>query len=202
MELFNFKDPNGQQLFRELTTNTNKLTQCFEGDISFEKQSQNWFKCLNSLFYKCFTKIRSKKRKIEVTQVDILLEKRKKLRLLIQVENEDNIQEKIRQTEEEINRITNWKDAEEIWSRFQQVASSDNSASTQAMWKLKKKIFPKIKSNPPMGVKDKQGQVKTKSHDIKNIYVSEYKHRLRARPLLPELQDTNKIQNQLFRMRM
>ena len=50
MELFNFKDPNGQQLFRELTTNTNKLTQCFEGDISFEKQSQNWFKCLNSYF--------------------------------------------------------------------------------------------------------------------------------------------------------
>ena len=54
-----------------------------------------------------------------------------------------------------------------------------------------------------MGVRDKNGQVKTNSHDIKKtIYESEYKHRLRDRPLLPELQDTDEIQNQLFKMRL
>ena len=107
VELFNFKNQEGQQLFKELTSNTNTLTQCFEGDSPFLKQCQSWFSCLNGYFYKCFTKIRSRKRKVEVTEVDLLLDKRKKLRLSIQLENEDDIQQKIKQTEEEISKITN-----------------------------------------------------------------------------------------------
>ena len=50
IELFNFKNQEGQQLFMDLTTNTTKLTKCFEDDSTFLKQSQNWFKCINSLF--------------------------------------------------------------------------------------------------------------------------------------------------------
>ena len=51
---------------------------------------------MNSYFYKYFSKIRSRKRTVEVTKVDLLLEKRKKLRLSIKDENEDNLQQKIR----------------------------------------------------------------------------------------------------------
>ena len=53
-----------------------------------------------------------------------------------------------------------------------------------------------------MGVKDKMGNVKSKSWDIKNIYEDEYEHRLRNRPLLPELQDIENIQEQLFQRRL
>ena len=41
-----------------------------------------------------------------------------------------------------------------------------------------------------------------KSHEIIDLYESEYRHRLRARPILQELQDTDNIQNQLFNLRL
>ena len=53
-----------------------------------------------------------------------------------------------------------------------------------------------------MGVKDKKGNVKTKSCKIKRIYKAEYKYRLRDRPILPELQDIEIIQDQLFQKRL
>ena len=127
--------------------------------------------------------------------------KRKKLRSS-QGETNDDIQQSINQIEEEISNITNWNDADFIWKRFQQVADSDNSASTQAMWKWKKKLFPKIKPNPPMGIKNLQGQVKTNPDDIKYIDEKEYCHWLRPRPLLPDLQDIDILQDQLFQKRL
>ena len=51
IELFNFKDPEGQKIFKRLTTNTTKLSQCFKGNSPFLKQSQKRFKTLNSFFY-------------------------------------------------------------------------------------------------------------------------------------------------------
>ena len=111
-------------------------------------------------------------------------------------------QQKIPQVEEEISRITCWRDADNIWAKFQQVADSDSSSSTQAMWKWKKELFPKIKPSPPMGMKNIEGEVKTKWHDMQDIYQREYRHRMRARPLLPEMQDIESIQDQLFNKRL
>ena len=201
-ELFNFKNREGQQLFKELTTNTNKLSNCFENNLPFLKQTKNWFKQLNSFFYQCFTKIRSRKRKQKVSEVERLLEMRKKLRRNTQEETVRDNQERIKQIESEIQKLTNWKDRESIWQKFQQVADSDNSTSTQAMWKWKKQLFPKIKQCPPMGVKNKKGEVETKSAQVKEIYKEEYKHRLRARPLIPELLDIEEVQNKLFQIRL
>ena len=124
------------------------------------------------------------------------------MRRSTQEETNDDIQRKITQIEEEISNLTNWKDADLIWKRFQQVADSDSSASTQAMWKWKKKLFPKIKPHPPMGIKDLKGQVKTSEREVKYIYEKEYLHRLRTRPLLPDLKDINILQDQLFQKRL
>ena len=185
-ELFNFKNVEGQAHFKEETTNTIKFTQCFEGRDPFKKQAQKWFRTLNSTFYKCFQKIRSKKRKLEITKVDILLEQRKKLRRLLQYETDNDYRQQILDIEEEVSKITRWQDAEYIWDKFQKVADSDNTSSTQAMWKWKKKLFPKVRPSPPMGIKDNKGKVQTGPKNMKYIYESEFKHRLRDRPLLPE----------------
>ena len=69
------------------------------------------------------------------------MEKRRKIRQALQDENEDDIQRRIKETEDQIRRITTWADAKDIWARFQQVANSENTASTQAMWKLKKRNY-------------------------------------------------------------
>ena len=198
MELFNFKDTVGQDKFTKLTTTTTKLSDCFKTTQPYSKQAANWFKCLNGIFYQCFTKIRSRKRKVEITQVDSLLEKRKKLRRLSQNETDTDYHQQILDIEKEIGNITSWQDAKYIWDRFQKVADSDNTASTQAMWKWKKELFPKVKLTPPMGVKNKKGKIITGGQKIKDIYLAEYKHRLRPRPIHSDMKNIEKIQNQLF----
>ena len=49
-----------------------------------------------------------------------------------------------------------------------------------------------------MGVKDKKGRVKTGIREIKEIYDQEFKHRLRNRPIIPELKDIEIKQDPLF----
>ena len=53
-----------------------------------------------------------------------------------------------------------------------------------------------------MGVKHIQGEVKIKGQDVKNIYQKEYKHRLRPRPILPEIHNLESLQDQLFQVRL
>ena len=150
-ELFNFYNLEGQAKFKEETTNTIKFTQCFEGGDSFKNQAQKWFRTLNNTLYKCFQKIRSKKQKIEITKVDQLLKQRKKLRRLLQNETDNDYQQQILHIEEEVSKITRWQDAQYIWEKFEKVADSDNTSSTQAMWKWKKQLFPKVRPSPPNG---------------------------------------------------
>ena len=53
-EVFQFKDKESQSYFKELTSNTNEFTCCFDDDSSLEVQSRKWRKLFKSYFYKCF----------------------------------------------------------------------------------------------------------------------------------------------------
>ena len=99
------------------------------------------------------------------------------------------------QIESEISQITNWKDADVIWKRFQDVADLYNLTSTMAMWKWKKSLVLKIKQTSLLEVKDKDGRVRIKENQIKCIYKGEYKYRLQTRLLLYELQGLNTRQH-------
>ena len=134
--------------------------------------------------------------------MDTLLDQRKKIRRLSQSETNIDYQQQIIDIEEEISNITNWKEADDIWRKFEKVADSDSSNSTQAMWKWKKTLFPKIRPSPPLGIKDRKGNVKTSRTDIEDIYEKEYLHRLRDRPIIPELSEIMNIQKQLFWKRL
>ena len=70
------------------------------------------------------------------------------------------------------------------------------------MWKWKKTLFPKIRPDPPLGIKDREGNVKSSRTAIDDIYEREYRHRFRDRPIIPELSDIVNIQKQLFLKRL
>ena len=53
-----------------------------------------------------------------------------------------------------------------------------------------------------MGIKDKKGKIVSNPQKIKDIYVSEYKHRMRHRPMNPSLKDIEDLQNKLFHERL
>ena len=57
-EMFNYKDKEGQEKFLHITTNTNKLSNCFNNNLNIKHQSMKFEKALTKLSHECFTKIR------------------------------------------------------------------------------------------------------------------------------------------------
>lgn len=77
-ELFNFKNKECQHAFFELTSETSKLSECFENENqSFQEQAKKWDKTLNDIFHQTFRKVRVTENKPKLNDVSVLLEKRK-----------------------------------------------------------------------------------------------------------------------------
>ena len=62
IEIYNFKDDEGQANFKRLTTGTKEFTNCFNDDLPFEEQIQHWEQLLNSYCRKSFKKIRVRRK--------------------------------------------------------------------------------------------------------------------------------------------
>lgn len=83
-ELFNFKNEECQKAFFNLTSETTKLSECFQDDDQpFEKQARKWEKTLDDIFHQTFKKIRVTETKPKQTEVTVLLEKRKMTKIEI-----------------------------------------------------------------------------------------------------------------------
>ena len=65
---------------------------CFSSKETFPEQIKKWEKNLNGVIFKCFPKIRSRKRKFSESRVGKLLEERKQIKLKLvknpSIENE------------------------------------------------------------------------------------------------------------------
>ena len=71
----------------------------------------------------------------------------------------------------------------------------------QSFWKLKKLIAPKSKAIP-CSLLDKHDNLLTDSETIRNEYLSEFKHRLRARDIKTELKWYESFQNDICYLRV
>ena len=81
VEAFNFKNIDCQEVFKEITTITSTLSDCFKSEEPFQIQIKNWEHVLKKHVRTAFTKIRSRKRKFSETNIGKMLGERKKLKL-------------------------------------------------------------------------------------------------------------------------
>ena len=81
VEAYNFKDVDSQKVFKEITSISNSLSDCFKSEEPFQKQIKKWEHVLKSHVVTAFPKIRSQKRKFCETDIGLMLEERKKLKL-------------------------------------------------------------------------------------------------------------------------
>ena len=141
-ELFDFKNTESQQVFRDLTTNTREFSKCFENDLPFENQASNFRKVLNKFFYRSFKKIRiTNKPKRNKTYIGDLMKERTKLKKnqFLNVDDEDklvNIECMISEACEDENR-------KKVFDNFKEVNGNNGNLSHQGVWKLKKNVFQK-----------------------------------------------------------
>ena len=85
-ELYNFKNKESLKQFYEETTNTNKLSKCFNGDKSIEQKGKLFEKTLMGIIHKCFKKIRIKT-KAKQSDIQKKLDLRDSLKNIINTSN-------------------------------------------------------------------------------------------------------------------
>ena len=82
-----------------------------------------------------------------------------------------------------------------------QLNSVDGNFNQARVWKLKNKLLPRPK-DPPMAKKDKTGNLITSQEGIKNLYIEEYKSRLKNRDMKPELLELYWLKSELWLSRL
>ena len=70
------------------------------------------------------------------------------------------------------------------------------------MWKLLKKLWTKTCDILPTAKRNHRGEIVSGPTEIKNVLSKEYKDRLRARPVRPDLISMKKRKHLIFRMKM
>ena len=196
-EMFNFKDCDGQQIFYNITNNSEKLRNCFKNDSPFLDQASHFRKTLEGVFHQSFKKIRGtkRKRKSESSELDLLMNERKKMKIENGNKTAQNIN-LIENIEMNIAKIISEKNRDRIFKSFQDIANSDSSCNTQGMWRQMRKLFPKVLATPPSGIKDHMGKIITKTSIVKQIVIRKYQQRLRKRPANPEIKELMRIKEE------
>ena len=64
------------------------------------------------------------------------------------------------------------------------------------------KLWPKVESKLPAAKKDHKGKLISEPRALKNLLVKEYKERLRARPVRPDLINLEARKNQIFQLKL
>ena len=81
---------------------------------------------------------------------------------------------------------------------FKDFCNESNSINISEMWKLKLNIWPKKHETLPTGKFNNQGHMVTDHEELKKLYASEFKERLRARPTHPVFVEIKKNSRNLF----
>ena len=196
-ESFNFKNDYNKEFFKTITTNTNRLSNCLKSNEPFQKQIKKWEHELRSHVVKAFPKIRSRKRKFQDTEVGIMLESRKRIKLQPIVNEEE-----LASIEEAIARKTSEKFYNQIKETMGHLKGDDGALSHHGVWKARGKLFSNGKEGNPIALKDKHGNLVTNEEGIKKLCLEEILERLRHRKIHPNLKELQTLKETLCQKRL
>ena len=201
IEVFQFKDKIAQAEFQKLTTDTNDFTDCFKNDFDFEVQAANWRKMLNNYFHKAFKKVRVTNKPIKKgSEVLELIEKRKVLKKKDKLSEAD--EEEIVRLEALVAEKCQDTNRQKVVDNFCDLGGNDGNLQHQGIWKIKRKVFPKIKPSLPVGKKNIKNQLITNPEELKKLYLDTFKYRLRHRPVQPGFESLLDDLEELFKERL
>ena len=146
---------------------------------------------------KSFKKIRIRKNKKKPVKkaIAVLIDKRNKI---LHEDSEENLKE----IDEKIAECEALEIRNEIMKNFKSFSENPESISMQKMWKLLKKISPKLSPTLPSAKHNHKGKIVSGSKEIKDLLANEYKNRLRSRPTRPDLKNMKSMKKKIFNMKM
>ena len=198
-EQFNFKSEECQKIFTEITDVTNKLTKCFENNVSDDFKSAMWEKELNKIFHQSFQKkriINSSKKSSSVNSV--LLEERRKLIKKMARNPSPDLSIQITELEEKIGKHNIQMNTRCMKSHLLSASKLVSTQNTNGSWALVRKTRPKYLPTVPVGKKNNEGKMVTDQESLKKLNLETFLWRLRDRPIRPDLVELQKVKSELF----
>ena len=188
-EILNLRNKVCQKAFYNETEENQELLNCFENKLSLNVQSRRWKRTFDTILKKCFKKVRIKPKKVE-SKTEKLLTERVKLKKDAKATDmdedmKDKIKQRIKQIEDDIGEDAvneNFKDVVDTLKDLEAEGNA-NGAGRNKLWRMLKKKFPKSASATPVGKKDNKGNLITNHKELKHLYLTTYKQRMRNRPM-------------------
>ena len=201
IEMFNFKNEEGQKLFKEITTNTNEFSNCFANNAPLADQIVNWQKVLKSSCRKSFKKIRIKKQNVFPMNDEIskLIDQRNSL---VNSSDDGDKEVKLAEISLKISNMEADENRKKLMDNFQQFSDNPENVNVSKMWKLLKKLWPKNGNSSPTAKMNHLGKIVSGPKELKLLLAKEYKERLRTRPVRPDLRSMKVRKNRLFRLKL
>ena len=201
VEIFDFKESEALEQFRNNTTVTDEFSRCFSNDQSLLLQVDSWEKVLESHCNRAFKKVRIRKKKAKPvsTRIKYLIDLRNKIS---RVPETSETKVKLEEICSEIANI----EAEEIYvkivNNFKSLGENPSQTDRNQMWKLFNRMWPKHKNLAPVAKRNFSGKIVSSQNDIRNLLAREYKDRLRARPTRPDLESIKSRKEKIFQLKL
>ena len=197
-EMLDFKNINGRAIFKRKTTETNDFTDCFESMSPLLEQCENWFDTLKAYCKKSYPMIRIRSKHMKNSSADNLITRRNELKQHIE-DGKSNKEEELHKLEVEIATIIEKEETNKA-KLFTKFCNESSSINITEMWKLKKTIWPNKKESLPTGKLNNKGRIVTDSEELKELYLNEFKERLRSRPSHPEFKEIHDLKDSIFQL--
>ena len=184
IEILNFRNINSQLKCRENTTKTSDFSDCFKSKMPFSKQIQNWKHMLDKHCKKAFPIIRIRKKNIQRSKSNALIDKRN---TLLRNNVEDNSSQELKDLNANIAIIIAEEERMKCHT-LKKFWDQSGSINLSEMWKLKKKMWPNKQASLPTAKINHKGRLASSAKDIKSALRKEYMERLRSRPKHPKME--------------
>ena len=197
--LFNFKDKEALELFKQKTSQTKEFTDCFKNNLSLANQIEKWRAVLKSHCSTSFKKIRIKKNsKMRPLKPELL----KLINQRNLLNRKKGNQSKVDEISEEISKMEAEENRNKIMENFKCYSENPESINLTQMWKLLGKLWPKNGNALPSAKKNHKGKIISDPRELKKLLAKEYKERLRSRRMRPDFLRQDDLKEDIFKLKM
>ena len=183
-ELFNLKNKECQEIFKEETksiNNNNFLSSVFDEKDDLDILTNKFMKRLQKTISKCFKKIRITE-KIDREKEELFMKWKK-----LKNEGNNTNKEKLEQAEKELAEKYAKEYMEKINERIGDVDCEEGGLNSGKLWNLKKEIFPKSRDPPTAMIDPESGNLLTTEDKIEEAAIKVYEERLKNRQIKDDL---------------
>ena len=205
VDIYNLRSKECQQIFKEVTTRSSNLSDCFLDGNPLMCQVKSWEINFTNAIKQSFKRIRITDMKKDSKSHELMAKRRSlnnQLKTATDVLIIQKIQNDVTSIEMQLSSLLAENNLMKIKDNLAMLTETDGSSSCSGVWKLTKKLFPKHAKPLPIAKKDLNGRLISSPEELKNLYINTYKHRLRSRPVKPEYQQLRDLKEELCQKRL